>query len=278
MKRLYLLLFVLVGCGCGNTVFTPQPAAAQVQTRPWAIIGAFPLEVEYLKSQMTVLAEETLQGRQVFIGELQGQPVVVGAVGVGSVNSASGTALVIERYNPRGVILNGVAGGLGDAQPGDVVIATSLINYGFGQLTDQGYSPWETYQPDFVTRNPLFFTPDPALLSATQAAGAGLTLPTVTIDGVTSQPKVLDGIIASEDVFSVVKARNEDVRTETGCNTFEEEGASVAQVCSQLGVPFVIVRGISNRAQENGFETFQQLASVAAQNANLLVISVLGQL
>ena len=97
----------------------------------------------------------------------------------------------------------------------------------------------------------------------------------MNLDGVVTQPKVINGIIESEDIFSEVKARNEEVRLETGCNTFEEEGASVAQVCSQLGMPYLVVRGISNRAEEDGFETFEKLSPVAAKNANLLVIALL---
>ena len=278
MKNLLVLLFLILCCGCGSTVLSPQPATAQVQERPWAVIGTFPQEIEYLKTQMVISSQEDLQGRQVFLGTLQGKPVVVTAVGVGSVNASAGTSLLIERYNPRAVILNGVAGGLGDAEPGDVVIAGSLIHYGFAQLNDQGYSPWPTYQPDFVTRNPLYFTPDPTLLAAAQLAGEDLVLADVTLNGVVTQPKVIDGIISSEDVFSTVKSRNEDVRAETGCNTFEEEGAPVAQTCSQLGLPFIVVRGISNRAQEDGFETFQVLSPVAAENANRLVLAMLDSL
>jgi adenosylhomocysteine nucleosidase len=279
MKNLLILMVIFLGTGCGNSVLlAPPPASAQEQMRPWAIIGAFPPEIEYLRSQMTVQYEELIQGRRFFVGELEGRPVVVGVVGVGSVNSSAGTALLIQRFNPRAVIFSGVAGGLGDAEPGDVVLATSLIHYGFGQLTDEGYSPWPTYQPDYVTRNPLYFTPDQTLLSTAQTAGAQLTLSEITVDNVTTQPKIIDGIIESEDVFSEVKSRNEQVRLETGCNTFEEEGAPVAQVCSQLEIPFLIVRGISNRAEEDGFETFQQLSDVAAENANRVVLATLARL
>lgn len=280
MKKFLITILALLFCtACGQSIITPpSSASAQEESRPLAIIGTFPLELKYLESQMTVEAEQVVQGRRFLVGQLEGHRVVVTAVGVGSVNASAGTALLIDRFNPRAVILNGVAGGLGDAQPGDVVVATSLIHYGFGQLTDEGYSPWPTYQPDYVTRNPLYFTPDPNLLNTAQTAGSALSLPEITINNVTTQPKVIDGIIESEDIFSEVKSRNEEVRLETGCNTFEEEGAPVAQVCSQLNMPFLIVRGISNRAEEDGFETFQQLSGVAAENANRLVIATLNRL
>ena len=278
MKRILLIGIMAVLAGCGGTSFVPNPAQAQAQIRPILVVGTFPDETAFLESQMVVERELSLQNRRVLEGILGGKSVVLAVVGVGSVNSSSGVSLLIERYQPTAVLLNGVAGGLEEALPGDVVIGTRLLHYGFAQLTDDGYSPWPTYQPDYVTKNPLYFTPDQGLLRLAREAGQQLQLPPITIEGQTRIPKVIEGSISSEDVFSEVLQRNQEIARDYGVNTFEEEGAPVAQTCYQLGIPFLVIRGISNRAEEDGFETFEQLSLVAAEAANRLVLEIIESL
>lgn len=262
---------MLLGCDTSSPVINP----ASAQQGPIAIVGAFPLETQFLESQMTAQSVVEVQGRRFVLGTLEGHSVVVGTLGVGTINSGSGASLLIERFRPRKVILSGVAGGIGDAKTGDVVVGRQIINYGFGQLNGQGYAPWQTYQPDFVTRNPLFFESDETLVSQALQVGASLQFNSVVINGATRQPIVREGIIATEDVFSEVATRNQQVSLETGCNAFEEEGAAVAQTCFQLNIPFLILRGISNPAQENGFAIFEQFSAQAAENANRVVIELL---
>ena len=278
MKRILLIGIMAVLAGCGGTSFVPNPAQAQAQIRPILVVGTFPDETAFLESQMVVERELSIQNRRVLEGILGGKSVVLAVVGVGSVNSSSGVSLLIERYQPTAVLLNGVAGGLEEALPGDVVIGTRLLHYGFAQLTDDGYSPWPTYQPDYVTKNPLYFTPDQGLLRLAREAGQQLQLPPITIEGQTRIPKVIEGSISSEDVFSEVLQRNQEIARDYGVNTFEEEGAPVAQTCYQLGIPFLVIRGISNRAEEDGFETFEQLSLVAAEAANRLVLEIIESL
>ena len=173
--------------------------------------------------------------------------VAVGVVGIGSVNSGAGTALVLERFHPSAVIFNGVAGALGGMEPGDVVLGQRSIQYGFAFLDDKGYNPWPTFALNGTDRNPLYFEADPVLLAAGQRAGAVVSLPPLTFQGKTRQPGVMVGCINTEDIFSVVRSRNQSVIDQTGCSLFEEEGGAVAQICFQQKVPCLIVRGFPIR-------------------------------
>ena len=127
MKRVLLIGMVAILAGCGGTSFVPNPAQAQAQIRPILVVGTFPDETAFLESQMVVERELSIQNRRVLEGTLGGKSVVLAVVGVGSVNSSSGVSLLIERYQPTAVLLNGVAGGLEEALPGDVVIGTRLL-------------------------------------------------------------------------------------------------------------------------------------------------------
>ena len=92
------------------------------------IIGAMTEDVEVLKKEMLVQAEYKQAGMQYFRGKLNDKDVVVVVSGVGKVNAAACTQILIDKFNVDIVINVGVAGGVGkEVRPGDIVIGSALL-------------------------------------------------------------------------------------------------------------------------------------------------------
>ena len=101
----------------------PLPLRAQ---RPVsvAVLGAMPEEIVLLRQRLQGLAVRRVGGVEFLEGTLAGRPVVVARVGVGKVNAALTTTLLLEHYRPRRVVFTGVAGGLDSSlAAGDIVLA-----------------------------------------------------------------------------------------------------------------------------------------------------------
>ena len=244
------------------------------QHKPIAIIGAMPIELAWLQRQLTATEVKNHFGLAFHTGRLGDKRVVVVVGGVGLVNSAAATALLIERFQPAAIVFTGVAGGLGDVRPGDVVIGEKTVQYDFGQLERTGMTMWETFQPSFSDRNPLFFPADADLLKVAQGVATQVKLPTLAYDELTYRPKIVTGIIATKNFFSADGAYNAHIQDQTGCIALEMEGAAVAQICFQQDVPCLVIRSISNMANETnetGLAVYRQLKKPTAENAQRLV-------
>jgi adenosylhomocysteine nucleosidase len=217
-------------------------------------------------------------GLRFYVGVLRGQNVVVVAGGIGTVNAGVATAVLLTHFQPQAVIFTGVAGGLGQAVTGDVVIGTKAILYGYGEWSEQGYQPRQTQNPvEADADNPLYFDADPNLLAVAQAAAKTVVLPPLACYQPEYTPKFLTGIIATEDVYSISSERNERMLAEVGCVAFEMEGAAAAQICYQQRVPCLLIRAISNPANELGTaeNVYRRCKAETARNAQLLVLAMM---
>ncbi len=245
------------------------------------IMGAMAVE--------TAVLIENLQNRQVvkkfglsfYTGILQGQDVVIVSGGIGTVNAGAATAVLLSHFQIDAVIFTGVAGGLGEAATGDVVIGTKSILYGYGELSQTHYQPRATQNPvEQDAMNPLFFEADGELLEVAETAVHTTTLPPLACYQAGYQPQILTGVIVTEDIYSISQERNEKMMADYGCIAFEMEGAAMAQICHQQNVPCLLIRAISNPANEGGAEqnVYQQCKTETARNAQLVVLAIMRQL
>lgn len=190
-------------------------------------------------------------------GELEGQEVLVAECGIGKVNAAGLTQALLAAGAQR-VIFTGVAGALDPSlQPGDLVISSDAVQHDV-DVTKLGYRLGE------VPGSGLAWPADPTLVAAAQLAAA--ELPDVT---------VLTGRIASGDTFVAGAAEAALIRERFGAVCAEMEGAAVAQLCHAWGVPFVIVRSISDSANHDAEVDFRAFTKLAARNAELVVRALL---
>lgn len=232
---------------------------------PTAILSALAQEQHGLLAQLEQPQAVQRAGREFWCGQLQGQSVVLALSRIGKVAAATTTAALIEGFGVGRVVFTGVAGGVGpDVQVGDVVVGTQFLQH------DMDASP---LFPRFEV--PLYgqtLFPGDGPLTALLAQACRQGLQGQAIGGRTAG--IHQGLIASGDRF--VSGAAESAAMVRALQTLghaplavEMEGAAVAQVCADYGVPFAAVRTISDRADDTAHLDFSQfvndVASVYAQ-------------
>jgi len=250
-------------------------AAAATAGAPGAVVllGAMDAETQPLLAALSDRGALPVLGIPCVTGALAGRRAVVAVTGVGKVNAAMTTALLLERFSPAAVIFTGVAGGLDpDLQPGDVVIGERLVQHDLVRDTEQGRVPRTVRNPVNRSENPIVLESTPALLALARDAAGRLALERVA-EG-SRPPRVLFGTIATGDSFVASSAKKTELRGELGAHAVEMEGAAVAQVCHQHGVPFLVVRGLSDRAAGDAPAEARRNLGVAARNAAAVALDV----
>ncbi len=223
------------------------------------LIGAMDEEVAVIKAWMTDVREQSIAGCDFFVGQFEGKDVVLLKSGIGKVNAAVSTTLLLSEFTPEYVINIGSAGGFDpDLQVGDVVISDQVVHHDV-DVTAFGYAMGQ------VPNMPATFSADPQLVE--QAKHALLSVTQV-------QAKV--GLIGTGDSFMNDPVRVDAVRTiYPDLVAVEMEAAAVAQVCFKFGTPFVVVRSLSDIAGKESPKSFEEYLKVAAENSSLMIQQML---
>lgn len=228
------------------------------------IIGAMDVEVDLLKAAMAAEGESEqthFAGLDFFAGFISGKPAVVVRCGIGMVNAAACTQILIDKFDVDAVINTGVAGSL-DAQMniGDVLIATAAVNH-IMDVTNLGYEVGLTPGYDDVK-----FHCDKTLRETLNAAATEV--------GLTS----FVGRVASGDRFVCSDDEKDRIVSTFGAGCCEMEGAAMAQVCTNNGVPCAIVRAISDKADGSSSVDYPTFEAKAAADCAHLVECALARL
>ena len=243
------------------------------------ILGASTEEIILLEGQITGAREQYIEGIRFLIGEMEGRIVVLARTGVGKVNSAMVTTLLLEHFALSEVIVTGLAGGLNpDLFPGDIVIAQRTAQHDLGSVTSDGLQNWGVRNPIDGTRNPIFFPADDRLLALAETSGGRVEFEKIKIDGIERSPQVLTGVVVTGDVFVSSSAKRLQLRQDLQADAVEMEGAAAAQICWQQGVPCLVVRCLSDIADESADQDYEAFYQVAARNSTMLVTDLVEQL
>ena len=279
MRKLsYLALFILAA---GVVILPPRPArAAEQPPAPiTCVLGAFDDELTLLHQALVEPKEEILLGIHFATGKLKGRDVILCRSGIGKVNAAMVTALLIQHYRPSEIIFSGIAGGINpDLHPGDIVIAAKTAQHDFGTLTADGMEVRGTKSAVTWQRNPVFLEPNVRLLALAEASGKHATLAGIKTHEGRRQPRIIKGVVVTGDVFVASSAKTAELRKALGADAVEMEGAAVAQVCRDLRVPWLIIRSISDGADANALQDIDPFTAMAARNSAQLVMDIVGQL
>lgn len=242
---------------------------------PIALLSALDAEAQPVLAVVTDREAVTVLGLPCVAGKLGGRRVVVAATGVGKVNAAMTTALLVERFSPAAVIFTGVAGAL-DAglHPGDVVVGETLVQHDLVRHTEEGVVLRSVRSPRDGSANPLALEPAPRLLALAREAAAAVEPRLAGVEGGARPPRLVFGTIATGDTFVGSRARKTELRDRLSAHAVEMEGAAVAQVCRELGVPFLVVRGLSDRASGGASAEARRNLGVAARNAAEVALAV----
>ncbi len=230
--------------------------------KKFGIIGAMDVEVALLKEAMkesSVVKECSLD----FIeGSLCGIPAVVVKSGIGKVNAAICAQLLITKFGVTHVINTGAAGafasGLGVL---DIVISTELVYH------DVDVTAWG-YEPCAVPGMSVAIKADSYLVEVAENA-CKKALP---------ERKCLCARIASGDQFVASKEQKDKIKRLCNPACVEMEGAAIGHVCTQNGIPFVVLRSMSDMADDNAGKTAEFNEKNAGETSAILVTAMLEKL
>lgn len=222
------------------------------------IIGAMDEEVEILKNNMSE-KEETEIANCLFIkGNLHGKNIVLLKSGIGKVNAAMATTILMERYSPELIINTGSAGGFSKKlEVGDVVVSSEVVHH------DVDVTAFD-YEYGQVPGMPPTYKADVKLVEKAIKA----------INNMEIQGEI--GLIATADSFMEDPKRVQETRERfPDMIASEMEAAAIAQVCHQYACPFVVIRALSDIAGKESSVSFDEFLTKAAKNASEIIMKML---
>ncbi len=235
------------------------------------IIGAMPEELAAVIDVVHADEVTELGGRRYYRGRYGGEPVVCVVSRIGKVAAAATTAILLERFAPRAVVMTGLAGAIDPRLAiGDIVIADRLIHH---DLDARPLFP--RHEVPLLGLSEL--AADPELSDRLAAAAAAFQPPPSVVALGIAAPRVWRGLVASGDqFFSSVAAVVALRELLPSALAVEMEGAAVAQVCYEHGVPFAVARVISDTADHAAALDFARfLADACGPYARALVAGAL---
>ena len=197
------------------------------------IIGAMPQEVALLKSRLSNLSEEKVAGLDIFKGDMHGKTVILCQCGMGKVARGAATQLMITKYGIEAIVFSGIAGNMTDKiGVGDVCLSKEVV-YHDAEITmiDQHYPYHDSYKGDE---------------NLIKAAGRACE---------ETNTKYIVGKIATGDKFVGDTRTKNAIKASCDPDCVEMEGAAIAHIACKNDIPFLIIRAMSDNADEQATET-----------------------
>ena len=213
------------------------------------IIGAMEVEVEKLKKDMEMTGTVSKAGMVFCEGTLAGKHAVVVRSGVGKVNAAVCTQILADEFGVDAVINTGIAGSLNaDIDIGDIVLSTDVVHHDVN-VSNFGYPPGQVPQMDAFSF---------------EADGQLADLAEEICGKVNPEIHVFRGRIASGDQFISDRAAKKRIAETFGALCTEMEGAAIAHTAFLNRIPFLIIRAISDKADDSAtmdYDVFEERAA-----------------
>ncbi len=243
------------------------------------ILGAFGEEITLLLQQVQQKKETVIAHITFTEGLLNGRKVVIAQTGIGKVNAAITTTLLLEHFQPSEIVFTGIAGAVDTSlSPGDLVIGTKVAYHDYGTLLNDGMLQRPTRNPFTMQENPVYFPCDSGLVQLAKTAVGKTIFTKIKRSQGEVYPKIITGIIVTGDVFVSSLAATQHLQQQMHAEATEMEGAAVAQVCWQQQYPFIIIRSMSDNANSNASLDVKTFYQVAARNSATLVIAIAGMI
>ncbi|MED1723665.1 5'-methylthioadenosine/adenosylhomocysteine nucleosidase [Brevibacillus parabrevis] len=226
----------------------------------YGIIGAMDEEIALYLEAMQQATTTVKAGVTYYSGKMEGKEVVLCKSGVGKVNAAVTTQILLDQFQVERVIFTGVAGAVHpELNIGDIVVSTDCLQHDI-DVTPLGFAPGQIPFTEQWT-----WQADQELMQQAIEAGKGLEA------GV----QVVSGRILSGDQFVASREKVQWLYEQFQAHCTEMEGAAVGQVCAMNGVPFVVVRSMSDKADGSAHVNFVEFTKLASQRSYAIVRNML---
>ncbi len=253
----------------------PAPSIHAEAPGPVAVVSAMHEELRALLPLLDGVRRVTHAGREFHCGRLHEQEVVLVLSGIGKVAAATTVSVLASEFGPASLLFTGVAGGLAaGVRVGDVVLARELLQH------DMDASPlFPRYGVPLTGRSR--FPADPGLSDRLAAAAMqslvdaphALGVDHLTAFGIDS-PRLHEGLVISGDRFVSTAIESSALRLALpDALAVEMEGAAVAQVCADHGLPFALLRVISDRADDSAHHDFLRFTREVASVLTRLIVA-----
>ncbi len=227
------------------------------------IIGAMDEEVAKIKEQMDDVKVMSKAAMDFYEGTLNGKDVVVVRSGIGKVNAAMCTQILVDTYGVEAVINTGIAGSLNaQIDIGDIVLSTDTLEHDMDAVAF-GY--------------PLGQIPRMDTLSF-KADGKLRALAKKVCDEVVPEVSVFEGRVVSGDQFVSDKGKKDWLVENFDGYCTEMEGAAIAHAAYLNGIPFLIIRAISDKADDSASMDYPTFEAQAIEHSVKLLLAMCEQM
>ena len=222
----------------------------------FGIIAAMQEEVKEIENIMIDKTYKNIYELCFIQGKINNTSVVLVEAGVGKVNAARTTQILIDNFGINGIINVGSAGSSNDElQIGDIVIGKKLVQHDF-DITAFGH------QKGYISNVGQFVESDKALIEKMED----------TISKIKDNDlNIKIGTIASGDIFCTEIKMKDKIRTKFVADAIEMEGAAIAQVCKLDNIPFIVIRSISDTPNGNNNITFDEYLEKASKRCAKII-------
>lgn len=230
------------------------------------IVCAMDVEMQDLLEQLRGVSVEETYGFKFYEGMLEQTQVVLVRCGIGKVNAARGTQLMIDKYKPSYIINSGVAGALNkELRPMDIVVGKDFIQHDF-DLSPIGYAKGCLATGD--RSKPTIIEADDSMVKLLADVSE------VVAGEYKDAGKVLVGRIVSGDQFINSPEVKAELRDDFGGDAAEMEGAVLAYVASCANIPCAVLRVISDMADGTNNESYDEFEKKASKLSAEIIIEL----
>jgi len=224
------------------------------------IIGAMDEEIENLLNKLTVEKEEIKNNIIFYLCSYDNKKIIIVKSGIGKVNSAVVTQILISNYNPCCIINTGIAGAISkDVTVLDLVIASETMQYDV-HVSNFGYNPGQ-----IPRMKEYIFKTDQYLTDKTKKSMG-------------KDDKYHIGRIISGDKFISNIETKENLSKEFNALCADMESGSIGQVCYINKTPYIAIRCISDNADESSIKKYKDFDNKAAFKSSKLILSLLNRI
>ena len=227
------------------------------------IIGAMEEEVEALRGKLTYVKTTSRASMDFYAGKMGNKEVVIVRSGIGKVNAGICTQILADLFQVDAVINTGIAGSLkAEINIGDIVVSSDALQHDM-DARQFGYARGEIPRMDTIS-----FPADPELVAMAKAA----------CEEVNPDIRVFVGRVVTGDQFIAERSVKNEIASWTEGYCTEMEGAAIAQAAYLNKVPFVIVRAISDKADDSATMDYPTFEAQAIEHSVKLVESFVSRI